>query len=82
MENAMQRRLTLVANQDCKSEEQVHCGTGNYREKVKKTELGHMAVVLVWKSKYLTVCESSGGRVAGYAKRNFKKLLEALVEIC
>lgn len=73
----MQRRSTLVANQDCKFEEQVQGGTDSRREKVKKAKLGHTAVVLVFKPKCLTVYQSSGGSVAGYARRNFEKLLEA-----
>lgn len=54
----MQRRPTLVATQDCKSEEQVHGGTGSHREKVKKTKLWQI-VVLAFVSNCLTMCKSS-----------------------
>lgn len=74
MENAMQRRSTLVAIQDCKSEEQVHGGTGSHREKVKKTKLGHIAV-LVFDSNRLTTCKSSCPKIRKTRKTELREAL-------
>lgn len=74
MENAMQRRSTLVAIQDCKSEEQVQGGAGSHREKVKNPKLGHIDV-LVLDSNRLTMCKSSCRKIRKTRKTELREAL-------